>query len=450
MFEQYVTTAWNLERYRRAPLAEERQRFLAHLEQAGQGFRRLRTVNARLCAIASRLDLCDDRVIPETELVDAAERWVKERTRPATRGRSVQVARTDLISLGRRWLGFMGRWEGTLAAPVAFGDRIDLFLQYLERERGLAPSTIVCRRRSLEMFFNWLASKGSSPEMVTPTELSRYVSTKRVPPWKRATVKFHVYTLRSFFRYAAERNGCDRRLASTIEAPRTYALEQLPYGPTWDDVKRLIASVSGSDPTNIRSRAIILLLALYGFRQGEVRGLMLEDLDWSGERIHIRRPKQRRSQTYPLVPEVGEAVLRYLQEVRPQSAYRQVFLTVKAPYHPLTPGGLGGMFARQLKRLDLELPHYGPHTLRHACATHLLEQGFSLKEIGDHLGHRSSHATQVYTKVDFSSLRQVADVDLRLLTDPAMEMLRLAPPGISKERLLTLRQVGQISLGGVL
>lgn len=449
MFEQYVTTAWNLERYRRAPLAEERQRFLAHLEQKGQGFRRLRTINARLCAIASRLDLYD-RVIPEAELVDATERWVKERTRPTTRSRSIQVARTDLISLGRRWLDFMGRWEGTLAAPVAFEDRIDRFLQYLERDRGLARSTIVCRRRSLEMFFNWLDSKGSSPETASTTEITRFISTKRVPPWKRATIKFHVYTLRSFFRYAAERNCCEKGLASTIEAPRTYALEQLPYGPTWDDVKRLIASVSGNDPTSIRSRAIILLLALYGFRQGEVRGLMLEDIDWSGERIHVRRPKQSRTQTYPLAAEVGEAVLRYLQEVRPKSAYRQVFLTVKAPYHPLTPGGLGGMFARQLKRLNLELPHYGPHTLRHACATHLLERGFSLKEIGDHLGHRSSHATQIYTKVDLSSLRQVADVDLACITDPAAEAPRIAPTGMSTQRLLALRQVGQINLGVLL
>jgi integrase/recombinase XerD len=232
--------------------------------------------------------------------------------------------------------------------------------------------------------------------------------------------------------------------------PRTYALDNLPFGPTWADVKRLVASVSGNSPTDIRSRAIILLLAVYGFRQGEVRGLMLEDMDWGGERIHVRRPKQGRRQTYPLAPEVGEAVLRYLQEVRPKSAYRQVFLTVKAPHHPLTSGGLGGMFARQLKRLNVELPHYGPHTLRHACATRLLEQGFSLKEIGDHLGHRSSRSTQVYTKIDLASLRQVADMGLESVTDYPTEMPRLVASGVSGERLVALREVGQIRLGGLL
>jgi site-specific recombinase XerD len=50
---------------------------------------------------------------------------------------------------------------------------------------------------------------------------------------------------------------------------------------------------------------------------------------------------------------------------------------------------------------------------RHACATHLLASGFTLKQIGDHLGHRSAYATRVYAKVDLAGLRQVAEFDLR-------------------------------------
>jgi len=53
--------------------------------------------------------------------------------------------------------------------------------------------------------------------------------------------------------------------------------------------------------------------------------------------------------------------------------------------------------------------------LRHACARRLLAQGFSMKAIGDHLGHRKLDTTRVYAKVDLAGLRQVADVDLRAL-----------------------------------
>jgi site-specific recombinase XerD len=54
----------------------------------------------------------------------------------------------------------------------------------------------------------------------------------------------------------------------------------------------------------------------------------------------------------------------------------------------------------------------GPHALRHACATFLLNTGSSLKAVGDHLGHQSSSATQVYAKVDLAGLREVARFDL--------------------------------------
>jgi site-specific recombinase XerD len=54
----------------------------------------------------------------------------------------------------------------------------------------------------------------------------------------------------------------------------------------------------------------------------------------------------------------------------------------------------------------------GPHALRHSCAAKLLADGLTLKEIGDHLGHRSTSATMTYTKIDLASLRQVGDFDL--------------------------------------
>jgi site-specific recombinase XerD len=83
-----------------------------------------------------------------------------------------------------------------------------------------------------------------------------------------------------------------------------------------------------------------------------------------------------------------------------------------APFRPLTSDGMAEIVRRRLHALGLTLPHYGPHVLRHACATRLLAQGLSLKEIGDHLGHRSSDATSIYAKVDLAALRTVANFSL--------------------------------------
>ena len=109
---------------------------------------------------------------------------------------------------------------------------------------------------------------------------------------------------------------------------------------------------------------------------------------------------------------VGEALLRYLTEVRPRVGRREVFLTVNAPVQPLSSGVLYDLVSDRLRALGVSLPHYGPHAWRHACATRLLAEGLSLKDIGDQLGHRKADTTRIYAKVDLPALRQVANFDL--------------------------------------
>ena len=158
---------------------------------------------------------------------------------------------------------------------------------------------------------------------------------------------------------------------------------------------------------------ILLLFAVYGLRVGEVRRLRLDDIDWHAEVISVTRSKQRpRIQLYPLCQPVGDALVRYLR-IRPRPcAQREIFLSLKAPIRPLGNSALWQVVNRRLRPFDLPLRHQGPHALRHACATRLLQQGLSLWQIGEHLGHRTPAATRVYAKVDLENLRRVADTSL--------------------------------------
>jgi integrase len=157
---------------------------------------------------------------------------------------------------------------------------------------------------------------------------------------------------------------------------------------------------------------MIMLLVVYGLRRGEVVLLRLEDIDWCGEILHVHRPKQLCTQQYPLVATVGNAILRYLKEARPRSAHRELFLSVEAPIRPLSPARVSDIVRSRLAVLGIDIPRRGAHCLRHANARHLLDAGFALKEIGDHLGHRSASSTRTYAKVDLSGLRRVAEIDL--------------------------------------
>jgi integrase/recombinase XerD len=85
---------------------------------------------------------------------------------------------------------------------------------------------------------------------------------------------------------------------------------------------------------------------------------------------------------------------------------------LKSPFRRLSPGALHHLVSSRLSALQIESLHRGPHSLRHACAGHLVAEKFSLKEVGDHLGHRSAFATRTYAKVDMCGLGEVANFDL--------------------------------------
>lgn len=174
----------------------------------------------------------------------------------------------------------------------------------------------------------------------------------------------------------------------------------------------MIADAEGDHPSALRDRAILLLLAVYGLRSGELRRLRLEDIDWPGERVRIVRSKSSRPEVLPLTPAVGNAIGRYLRHGRPQGECRTLFLTVLAPFRPLSAGGLYDIVRRHFSRVGTVTKGRGPHGLRHACARNLVEAGLSLKEVGDHLGHRSPEATRIYAKVNLTALRLVALEDL--------------------------------------
>ena len=126
----------------------------------------------------------------------------------------------------------------------------------------------------------------------------------------------------------------------------------------------------------------------------------------------IPRSKGRRVEPYPLSPTVGEAIVRYLERVRPRSSYREIFLRVEAPIRPLTSAAVSRIVSSRALSLNPPVMPHGAHALRHACATRLLEQGLSLKEIGDHLGHRDLNSTSLYASVNLTGLREVANLSL--------------------------------------
>jgi site-specific recombinase XerD len=373
----------------------------------------LQTIATYTLAIANTLRLAErlGELITRQEIEAAAKRWA---SRNSTR-RSVPTvgAWRPFTYFAMRWLSFLGRLQPAITAPQPYAEQVTRFADYMRHERGLSPQTIEVSCSAVREFLARLSEAGLRLDTLTIAQiddiLTRHV---RDRCYGRVTIRGKVSRLRTFFRYAEACAWCRPGLAVAIVAPRVFRDETIPVGPSWDDVKRLLVAAQGNQAADIRARAMLMLLAVYALRAGEVVGLRLENFDWQREILTVQHGKRQAPRLYPLSRSTGDAVLRYLREVRPKSTRREVFLTLQAPFGPMSSSLLGHLVRQRLRALGVTLPHYGPHALRHSCATHLLAQGLSLKEIGDHLGHQSPETTQLYAKVDLIGLRAVGDFDL--------------------------------------
>jgi len=411
MFNQLFTRPWARQRHVNSPLLKERLDYLRHCAEQGYKLVVLRQMAQDLLRIQNLLGLAVSSNAIDPAAVEVA---VKHCVRHRTRHSSYKDARRKyLFSLAIHWLRFLKRLRLPSVALPVYQPLKQEFADYLRVQKDLSAETIRTWCGRVEDFLRWFFHNHDSLRQLTIADLDEAIARKgRDDGYARATLQGYAGTVRTFVRYAESKGWCSPGLAAGVVSPRVYRGERLPRGPFWNDVQRLIATTEGDQPQDLRDRAVLLLLAVYALRSGEVRALKLDDVDWERDLLLIPRTKGRRTELYPLSPTVGEAIVHYLQEARPRSSYREIFLTVEAPIRPLSGAAVWKIVAKRARALDPPVVPHGAHALRHACATHLLDQGFSLKEIGEHLGHRALSSTARYASVNLTGLREVANLSL--------------------------------------
>jgi integrase/recombinase XerD len=214
--------------------------------------------------------------------------------------------------------------------------------------------------------------------------------------------------LRVFLRYLYRERVLTKDLSGAVEYPQSFRLSGIPRSITWDQVRQVLTLVDRRTPVGKRDYAILLLLVTYGLRAREVAALTLDDLDWRNSRLRIPERKGGHSTAYPLSSAVGEALVDYLKNGRPQTQDRHCFFRAVAPRLPIGHAAVSTRAGYYLRKAGIQIPRPGSHTLRHTCVQRLVDADFDLKTIGDYVGHRSPASTQIYSKVAIEALRQVA------------------------------------------
>lgn len=283
--------------------------------------------------------------------------------------------------------------------------------EHLFNVRGLAPASCAESRRYVHRFLTWLWSRHGNNFLdrlngIDVLEfITEFAGAHPSGSWQNNLCSY----TRVFLRYLRWRGIIHTNLDRAVPKLRKWRLSNVPRHLPWEDVRKLIESVDISNPTGLRDKAVLLVIAVLGLRSQEVRFLQISDIFWRTAEIRLRKTKSRRERALPLPQEVGAAIANYIIQGRPRVSVPQVFLRHHTPIGPITSThGVGDIVEKHLLRAGIQASNHGAHLLRHSLATRMVNQVVPIKQIADMLGHASIDTTAIYTKVDATHLAAVA------------------------------------------
>lgn len=281
--------------------------------------------------------------------------------------------------------------------------------QYLERTAGAADGTrrkyLYFARRFLAFAFSAATPEFSQLRAETITAFVQKETTSR----QGAGRKCPGSAARIFLRYLLTQGLISAGLESAIPRGRLWKHASLPEHLSPEEISRVLEACADGTAIGRRNYAILLLLSRLGIRALEAAQLQIDDVDWRTGCIVIRVSKNHRERNLPLSEDVGQALLDYLQNGRPQTGSRNIFLEHTAPFHPLkTSSAITKAIKRLLKKTGIERRSSGAHLFRHTAASQMVCRGATFKEVADVLGHQSLQTTGIYAKLDLAALSQVA------------------------------------------
>ncbi len=282
---------------------------------------------------------------------------------------------------------------------------VEPFLDYLALERGLRPGTLAAYRADIRRFATYLADRGiSEPDTIGHRILHEYQSHLSGQGLAPTTIRRAQSALRAYFGYLAAEGIVPDDPTDRMDRPA--AARRLPEFLTQDEAARIVEAVDPDSPAYWRDRAVLELLYATGMRVSELTGLSLGDMDLElGSCLVFGKGGKER-----LVP-VGAVALgvvrRYLDSLRPRldrgRAAGAFFLNQRGSR--LSRMSIWTIVRRAAGRAGIDRG-ISPHTLRHSCATHLLEGGADLAAVQELLGHADISTTQIYTHLDREYLRE--------------------------------------------
>jgi len=288
---------------------------------------------------------------------------------------------------------------------------IDSFIAYLRYEKRASEHTLAAYQTDLVQltrFLQTIIPENSDNihfwQQVEYTHLRQWIMNMSADKISPRTINRKIIAVRHFFLHILEKKFIKNSPTDRLSPLKT--MKNLPDFVRESEIES-IQHQQGYEQTDgfapLRDKLVIELLYGTGIRRAELIGLTLENVSIEAKTIKVwgKRNKQR---LIPLHDTLTDLLQRYLV-IRPQVAH--TFLIVTDKGEPAYPMLIQRIVRNALSATSVEKK--SPHTLRHTFATHLLDNGASLRAIQDLLGHSSLQATQIYMHVSVDKIKQVYD-----------------------------------------
>jgi len=314
------------------------------------------------------------------------------------------------------------RVAGDTATPGGFHGYLAEFLDWMAA-RHFSVHTLKNRRIELGYFIDWCEERSvRRPDEVTRALLERYrqhvfhyrTKTNDAPLSFQTQTK-RLISVRMFFQWLARAHHLLYNPASELELPR--AEKRLPrHVLTVAEVEQVINATDVAEPSGLGIRDRAMLEALYstGMRRAELVALRTDDLDLERGTVLIRQGKGKKDRVVPIGERACRWIEKYLYEVRPNYLEAEDTGALFLAKHGEAMQGkqLSVIVKKTIEAAALDRfrdthPNAACHLFRHACATHMLENGADIRFIQALLGHSDLSTTEVYTRVSILQLKAV-------------------------------------------
>ncbi|MCF8185580.1 MAG: site-specific tyrosine recombinase XerD [Sulfuritalea sp.] len=292
--------------------------------------------------------------------------------------------------------------EQTLTAADV--TELDVFIDHLWLEDGLAKNTLESYRLDLSAFSLWLTQQNKQLLTVDQADIQQYLAV-RFPQSKARSISRLIASLRRFYRYLMRDNKISLDPTIQIQSPKLP--RSLPKSLNEDEVLALLDAPNLNESAGLRDRAMLELLYACGLRVSELVGVKVTEVSINDGVVRVTG-KGSKTRLVPMGEEAVDWISRYLSEARPDILQKRLcdalFVTNRG--QAMTRQAFWYLIKRYALLAGINKP-MSPHVLRHAFATHLLNHGADLRVVQMLLGHADISTTQIYTHVARERLKQL-------------------------------------------